>query len=99
MVELSKTRLCQLFEIESITGSKKQTYVYARMIFCKYFTDMGMTQEECGRHIGLKHPAVYNMKTKFQEEYERNRYFRMKADQFYGVPLFDFVEKETNQLF
>ena len=99
MTKLAIKRLCEIFEIEDIKGSKKQKYVFARMIFSKYFTDMGMTQEECGNHIGLKHCAVYNMKTKFQDEYERNRYFRMKADQFYGETLFDFVEKETNQLF
>ena len=39
------------------------------------------------------------MKNKYQDEYNYNPYFRMKADKFYEEALFDSAEKETETLF
>ena len=100
MTELAKKRLCEIFEIDDLASrSRKLDYAFARMIFVKYFTDMNYSLEKVGKFIGRDHATVYYMKNKYQDEYNYNPYFRMKADKFYEEALFDSAEKETETLF
>ena len=99
-MELAKKRLCQIFEIEDLSNKSKQLdYVFARMIFVKFFTDMKYSLEKVGKQIGRHHATVLYMRNKYQDEYDYNPYFRMKADNFYGEALFDSAEKEPETLF
>ena len=96
LAEIAKKQLCQIFEIDDIASkTMEQDYVFARMIFCKYFTGLGMPLKRCGTYIGLKHSAVYNMKGRYDDNYATNRYFRTKADKFNKIQLFDLLEKDT----
>ena len=96
LAEIAKKQLCQIFEIDDIASkTMEQDYVFARMIFCKYFTDLGMPLKRCATYIGLKHPAVYNMKRRYDDNYETNRYFRTKADRFNKISLYELLEKDT----
>ena len=73
--------------------------MYARMIFCKHFTDMNITHEVIGRHLGINHSSVSYMKKRYPIECEVNLYFKKKADAYFSEPLFNFAEKDTEQLF
>ena len=100
MTELAKKRLCEIFEIDDLANkSRKTDYVFARMIFVKYFTDMNYSLEKVGKFIGRDHATVHYMKNKYQDEYDHNPYFKVKADKFYGEVLFDSAEKETETRF
>ena len=99
-MELAKKRLCEIFEIDDLASKSRQLdYVFARMIFVKYFTDMNYSLEKVGGYINRDHATVYYLKNKYQDEYDCNPYFRMKADKFYGEALFDSAEKETETHF
>ena len=100
MTELAKKRLCEIFEIDDLANKSRQLdYVFARMIFVKYFTDMNYSLEKVGGYINRDHSTAHYLRNKYQDEYDCNPYFRMKADKFYGEALFDSAEKETETLF
>ena len=89
MTELVKKKLCEIFEIYDLANkSRKLDYVFARMIFVKYFTDMKYTLEKVGGYINRDHATVHYLRNKYQDEYDCNPYFRMKADKFYGEAPF-----------
>lgn len=99
-MELAKKKLCEIFEIDDLASrSRKLDYVFARMIFVKYFTDMNYSLEKVGAHINRDHSTVHYLRNKYQYDYDCTPYFRMKADKFYGEALFDSAEKETETLF
>ena len=60
---------------------------YAKRAFVGYFSARGRTLNEIGRYIRRDHATVYWHKKQFIDEYEHNKYFKQKYQEFTNAML------------
>lgn len=91
--EIVKNRIAELLEITLDVNSRKTEQIYARLIFVKFYSDMGFTTTRIGEMINKDHATVIYSRKVFEKEYLSGGYFKAIYDEFKRVPLFDTIYK------
>lgn len=77
----------ELFDSNTYFYTRKLADIYAKRAFVGYFSAMGLSLNEMGNYIKRDHATVHWHKIKFNDEYQYNRYFKKKYEQFTTLML------------
>ena len=92
-----KDRISELMEITFDEKSRRTDHVYARLIFIKYYTELGFSTTRIGEMLNKNHSTIIHCKKVFIREYETSKYFRAIYDEVARVPIFDYSGTNTNE--